>query len=145
MDELSVYGSCHARVGLLVLRDCGKPAVGGCRQCGRTVCAKHQVEGEEGILCPDCAALQMKDTEEYRRSDRWDDPMWVRTTMYHHYGYAPVYMGESESFTPSEYAVFDAKGEPGAEPSGAMEAGAVEREDEGEWDEGDEVDDSMES
>jgi hypothetical protein len=103
--------------------------------------------GEEGSLCPDCAALQMKDSEEYRRTDRWDDPMWVRTTMYGHYGYTPVYMGESESFSPAEYAVFDAKGEAGGETPEAMEAPVVdsEGEDESDWAEDDDLDDSMES
>jgi hypothetical protein len=44
--------TCLATVGLLILRPCGEPATGFCGQCGKALCATHQL----GDSCPDCAA-----------------------------------------------------------------------------------------
>ncbi|MEP7363367.1 MAG: hypothetical protein ABI972_08940 [Acidobacteriota bacterium] len=46
--------SCMASAGLLVLRGCGEPAVGGCSSCGKSLCMMHIGAG----TCPDCMASQ---------------------------------------------------------------------------------------
>jgi len=77
-------GNCKAKKGLLVLRECGQPAVGACGKCGIQVCQQHQVLISQtgAVLCPDCAAQdeKMAPTGHVGRSRR-------RSRYYSHYGY----------------------------------------------------------
>lgn len=71
--------SCQARMGLLVLRECGAPATGFCGSCGKSVCVAHQV----GASCPDCAAFNQEgDTE----TDPVAQDAAVRKSYYDEYG-----------------------------------------------------------
>lgn len=58
--------SCMASAGLLVLRGCGQPAVGGCSNCGKALCMMHMAGG----TCPECAAMggQWEDNEAAREA-----------------------------------------------------------------------------
>lgn len=51
-------GNCRAKIGLLVLRECGDAVLEACRKCNIPLCAKHSVTTFEGIACPDCAAQE---------------------------------------------------------------------------------------
>jgi hypothetical protein len=83
----SPTGNCKAKKGMLVLRECGQPAIGACGGCGIPICAAHQVIGfNNQVLCPDCAARDqnMKPTGYVGRSRR-------RDRYYSYYGYMPLY------------------------------------------------------
>jgi hypothetical protein len=41
---------------MLVMRECGAPAAGGCALCGRQLCVAHAVMGQSGPACPQCAS-----------------------------------------------------------------------------------------
>ena len=47
---------CGCKRGFLVLRDCGRPAVATCSECGRGVCDEHRAPGR--TQCVDCAARE---------------------------------------------------------------------------------------
>ncbi|MBN8730509.1 MAG: hypothetical protein J0L64_08220 [Acidobacteria bacterium] len=63
--------SCMASAGLLVLRQCGQPAVGGCSQCGKSLCMMHMAGG----TCPECMAMggQVDDSEAGREAASRND------------------------------------------------------------------------
>lgn len=63
--------SCMASAGLLVLRPCGQPAVGGCSQCGKSLCMIHMGSG----MCPECMAMggQWEDDEAGREAASRND------------------------------------------------------------------------
>lgn len=50
------FGNCQAKVGMLVLRECGQSAVRVCQMCNKPICEAHQNQTKQGIICPDCAA-----------------------------------------------------------------------------------------
>jgi hypothetical protein len=85
--------SCMARSGLLVLRMCDSPAVGGCAGCGRPLCAMHMLGGG---MCPDCSATQgsNQDNEHAREAAN-------RNSYYEDYG-DPAEYGDDEYFTPAD-------------------------------------------
>ena len=74
--------TCQARMGLLVLRDCGDPATGFCGQCGKAICAAHQT----GTSCPECAVAQGQDA-----SDPNAQQAASRNAYYQQYGQAPQF------------------------------------------------------
>jgi len=57
---------CQWQSGLLVMRECGQPAMAGCSMCGRSICMAHSVPGPNGMACPQCAssAEGYEDTED---------------------------------------------------------------------------------
>lgn len=69
--------NCQARMGLLVLRECGAPAMGFCGSCGKSVCATHQV----GSSCPDCGMLDQQNQEDPVAQDAA-----TRNSYYQEYG-----------------------------------------------------------
>ncbi len=83
-------GNCKAKKGMLVLRECGEPATASCSMCGIPVCQKHVVPTEQGVACPECAAMKTKIPQ---------GPQGVvgrarrRRSYYGHYGYSPYYYG----------------------------------------------------
>jgi hypothetical protein len=81
-------GDCKAKVGLLVLKECGRVAVGSCAICGIPICTRHQVAAPQGAACPDCAARdeKMEPRGNVGRARR-------RSSYYSHYGYYPLFYG----------------------------------------------------
>ena len=49
---------CRAKVGMLVLRECARPASGKCSSCGLPLCGRHKMESARGVLCPGCASRE---------------------------------------------------------------------------------------
>lgn len=81
---------CKAKVGLLVLRGCGDPAIGACALCGMPLCSQHMVTGQDGgIRCPDCG---LRDPDMASRQDLKEGR--ERESYYDEYGYHPyMYWG----------------------------------------------------
>jgi len=142
-DETS-YGICHARVGLLVLRDCGEPAVANCRQCGRSLCGAHQVLTEDGPTCPECIARQ----EQFGTPTDAATAARSRNRYYDRYGYDPFYTGSSHYYSDHDYRTLDAGSASQAVAASPVPTGADEREEggeEGQSADTDDLDDFMES
>ena len=80
---------CRAKVGMLVLRDCGAEAVAACDACGRPICRAHQCPVAQGVSCPECAARDEQTARvtpaarTARRRSRW----------YRSHRYRPYYYG----------------------------------------------------
>jgi hypothetical protein len=103
MPDYMNFGTCHARVGLLVLRDCGKPAVASCHLCGRALCEAHQVLTEEGPTCPDCVAMR----GEFHTPTDEVAAARTRRHYYNDYGYTPHYAGNTHFYSDTDYRTFD--------------------------------------
>lgn len=130
-------GFCHAKKGLLSLRECGKHALSSCQTCGTGLCEDHQILSGYGVFCPDCAAQddRFQDTDD----ERLERSRYRRESGYYdHYAYY--------AFTDSDYSAFDATADAADESlqaAGAIAAG-TESEDDDSAD-ADDLDDSMES
>lgn len=74
--------TCQARMGLLVLRECGDPSTGVCGHCGKALCAAHLV----GTSCPECAVAQGEDATGPTAQEAAS-----RNAYYQHYGQAPQF------------------------------------------------------
>ncbi|MEW6262545.1 MAG: hypothetical protein AB1641_05655 [Thermodesulfobacteriota bacterium] len=109
-QELLQRGRCHAKKGLLFLRDCDAPAVAACAVCGRPICSAHQVPGPKGPQCPECLALEQK-TEPGAVTGAGRMNMVDRARYRHHYydtyGYLPYYYGWSHYYSDRDYRTFD--------------------------------------
>jgi len=121
--------SCRAKVGLLFLRDCDRPARADCARCGRPVCGEHAVRDEKGTLCPECS------TENRRLADRPAAQSVVRRRRY--YGgahYHPIYFGHHHYYSDDDFRAFDGRE-------------MIQEEHDGEWDDADAggADDYLES
>jgi hypothetical protein len=119
------FGDCHARVGLLVLRDCGRPGVASCHLCGRSLCLAHQVLTEQGPTCPDCVGQQEQfggaPTEAAATARS-------RNQYYDSYGYTPFYTGSSHYYSDRDYRTFDRQPASEVEQASTESVGA-----EGSW------------
>ena len=144
MPDDTNHGSCHARVGLLIVRDCGKPAVANCLLCGRALCVVHQVFTEDGPTCPECIA----------RDEQFGTPTEAvvaarsRNRYYSLYNYDPSYSGTSHYYSDHDYRTLDARPDLQAvEASPDYPTGADEEDGGGEgWSaDTDDLDDFMES
>ncbi len=130
-------GLCHAKKGLLSLRECGKHALSSCQTCGIGLCEDHQVLSADGVFCPDCAV----------QDDRFrdvDDERLERVRYRREAGYYDS--GMYYTFTDTDYGAFEAQedeGEESAQAEAAMAAG-LESEDDDSHD-ADDLDDDMES
>ncbi|MBN1671679.1 MAG: hypothetical protein JXR37_11625 [Kiritimatiellae bacterium] len=94
--------TCKSKVGLLFLRDCNEPATGQCVTCGRAVCAKHQLAGDQGPVCRECARYDEK------MADRRETRRWRRRHHYYdHYGYYPYYYGHHRYYSDRDYRSVD--------------------------------------
>ncbi|MBM3784215.1 MAG: hypothetical protein FJW30_07625 [Acidobacteria bacterium] len=90
--------TCQWHTGLLVVRECGLPASGGCGMCGRTLCLAHTIPGPNGMACPQCASTadgypENEDTQ--AASDR--------NEYYQRYGEGAQF-GEPGYFSPADSA-----------------------------------------
>jgi hypothetical protein len=141
-DETS-YGICHARVGLLVLRDCGKPAVANCRLCGRSLCDAHQVLTEDGATCPECIARQ----EQFGTPADAATAARSRNRYYALYDYDPFYTGSFHYYSDHDYRTLDARpsSQVAETSSGPTGGDGEERGEEGQSADMDDLDDFMES
>jgi len=74
--------TCQAQMGLLVLRTCGDPSAGFCGQCGKAICAAHQVGGS----CPGCAADDPQNAQDPTAQEAAN-----RQSYYEQYGQAPQF------------------------------------------------------
>lgn len=74
--------TCQAQMGLLVLRTCGDPSVGFCGECGKAICAAHQV----GTSCPECAAADPDAAQDANAREAAS-----RQSYYQQYGQAPQF------------------------------------------------------
>ncbi len=95
--------NCKAKKGLLVLRECGAPAVGACGGCGIPICQKHQTINTQGVVsCPDCAANDpnVVSRGQVGRSRR-------RRSYYGHYGYSPYYYGHHHHYHDRDHSSVD--------------------------------------
>ncbi len=91
--------NCQARVGLLILRECAKPAVCACSECGLPLCSEHAIAGTQGVfLCPDCGlrAPQVKPSDEVELSRQ-------RRHYYDAYHYIPRYYVDGSYYTAGDY------------------------------------------
>lgn len=53
---MNASSPCEIQSGFFIRRDCGRPAVGECSECGRGFCKKHEVKmAQGGSLCTACA------------------------------------------------------------------------------------------
>jgi len=106
-------GKCGAKKGLLVLRECGEPAIGACSGCSAQICQKHQVINQQGaVLCPDCAAndQSLAPQGHVGRSRR-------RSYYYGHYGY-PYHYGHFHDHDRHSVDSRDEVGEAGGQAGG---------------------------
>lgn len=121
-------GLCHAKKGLLNLRECDKHALSSCKVCGTGLCEDHRLLTEYGVFCPDCAA------RDDRFGDLEDERLErARYRMGSGYGYGEGYY---YAFTDSDFGTFDAQAREGGESAkaeGALTAG---------WESDDDVSDS---
>ena len=46
---------CEMIIGFLVPRRCENPALGSCRQCGRSYCEEHISVEAQGLICQACS------------------------------------------------------------------------------------------
>ncbi|MHC1741873.1 MAG: hypothetical protein AB9873_02435 [Syntrophobacteraceae bacterium] len=130
-------GFCHAKRGLLSLRECGKHALSSCQTCGTGLCEDHQILSGYGVFCPDCAVQddRFQDTDD----ERLERARYRRESGYYDSG---MYY----TFADSDYGAFEAQAEEGdesAQAEAAMAAGLDSAEDDSA--DGDDLDDSMES
>ena len=83
---------CTIKRGFLTLRECGEPATGVCRTCGRPACAAHLVHDLTGALCAECSAERSSGNGPVG-SDGWaptDDWRYgYRDSYYRESGYRP--------------------------------------------------------
>lgn len=93
---------CRAKVGLLVLRDCGNPAVAECPGCGKAVCAEHIVAAPGGTMCPECAAR-----DPLAPSAGAVGRARTRRDYYDDYGYEPYYYGGPGYFSRRDYETME--------------------------------------
>jgi hypothetical protein len=57
-DQMNPMRPCTVTSGFFMLRNCGRPGVDLCRQCGRALCAEHVGAGG---WCPECSSAQWYD------------------------------------------------------------------------------------
>lgn len=130
-------GFCHAKRGLLSLRECGKLALSSCQTCGTGLCEDHRILSGYGVFCPDCAAQD-------ERFEDVDDERLERVRYRRDTGYYAI--GGYYTFSDTDYGAFEPQAEEGdesAQGDASMAAGLdLEGEDSGD---GDDLDDFMES
>jgi|WetSurMetagenome_2_1015567.scaffolds.fasta_scaffold768935_2 hypothetical protein len=142
----AIDGFCHAKRGLLNLRDCGKHALSACASCGTGLCEDHQILTGDGVFCPDCAARD-------ERFNDLDDERLERARYRVGSGYqdesyyvSPIIAAESGAFTEEDFGTFETQPGDGADSAQAV-AGAMIAEGEGddESSDSDDLDGFMES
>ena len=57
MDD-RLTNKCRAKVGMLVISECGRAASANCSLCGRPVCGRHKCTSSRGTVCPECSAAR---------------------------------------------------------------------------------------
>jgi hypothetical protein len=129
-------GLCHAKRGLLSLRECGKHALSACASCGTGLCEDHQILTGEGVFCPDCAVRD-------ERFNNLDDERLERARYRRDSGYyeGAYYYG----FTDADYGTFDAQADAGDESGQVAGAMATGWEGDDESSDSDDLDSFMES
>lgn len=134
---LSRDGFCHAKRGLLTLRECGKHALSSCVACGTGLCEDHQILTGYGVFCPDCAAADdrfgnVEDERLERARFRTSSGYYYEEGYYYH-------------FTATDFAAFDTKTSGAGEPALAegVQASGLESDDDDS--DSDDLDSSMES
>ena len=55
--------SCAVKRGIITLRDCRNPVTGTCAQCSRSICTEHTTTGEAGVICVECRARNVEQTQ----------------------------------------------------------------------------------
>lgn len=104
MDDYRNSQTCMVKTGLLFLRDCGDLKITNCQTCGRPICREHSIDTDQGIVCPECAALR----EEFH-----NDPGVSRSLRRHHHysrnSYLPYYYGHTHYYSDQDYQTFDGK------------------------------------
>ena len=98
---------CKTKVGLLVLRDCDRPAVSTCMVCGRPVCKKHQVKRHHEVLCVECAAGQYGTQDAGIRDGGRVGWFTTRRHYYRRYHYYPYYYGRHRYYSDTDFRAFD--------------------------------------
>ena len=119
---------CRAKVGMLVLRDCGAEAVAACDACGRPICRAHQCPVAQGVSCPECAARDEQTARvtpaarTARRRSRWYRSHRYRPYYYGGYGHRHHYYsdGDYRTFDRGEAGEAEAPAEGPAEEAGAL-------------------------
>ena len=97
MDD-QIVSKCKAKVGMLILRDCGELASEKCASCGIPICLDHMTNlPGKGLVCPNCADSD-PDT-----ADKHPFSRTRRRRHYHsHYGYSPYYYGHHRYYSDSD-------------------------------------------
>lgn len=121
---------CRAKIGLLILRDCGAPSKTLC-VCGRPICRQHRTRGPDGDLCPECALRQQvgKHALPVRRARQ-------RRHYYSNSRYRPYYYGYSdrdEYFDDYDYRTFDRERDVDHEPLEDILPGLEDSDEGREW------------
>jgi hypothetical protein len=129
-------GFCHAKKGLLSLRECGKHALSSCGSCGTGLCEDHQILTGHGVFCPDCAAQD--DRFSNLEDERLERARYRRESGYYDGGF---YFGFSET----DFRTFDSEASSGDESAGAEGAMANVLEGEDDSSDSDDLDSFMES
>jgi hypothetical protein len=104
--------ACHAKKGLLFLRDCGDPAVDACSLCGRPVCHIHRIVDAQGVLCPECHGRDADDDDDDDMDEDAPDKSRVRNRYYDRFNYTPYYYGDSHYYSDRDYRTFDRQDQP---------------------------------
>lgn len=113
-----ITGKCHAKSGLLFLRDCGNPAVNDCHFCGRPICMDHQIALPSGMACPDCA---VREDPEGRFGGNAADRERDRERYYRDHDYSPD-DSDDDDFSEDDYRAFDRTQRPDAGEGGEVPA-----------------------
>lgn len=123
-------GGCRAKIGLLVLRDCGAEARELCPSCSRPICKQHRVKTATGIRCPECCAKDQQATEvlPVRRARQ-------RDAYYDRYDYRPYYYGYDHTpyFHDYDYRTFDDGDAVDYDPLGEIEPGLQDTDEGRDW------------
>lgn len=99
-------GFCHAKRGLLMVRDCGKHALSSCESCGTGLCEDHQILTGYGVFCPECAVRD-------NRLDGLEDERLDRVRYRREGGYYSG--GYYYAFSENDYETFDRQAAEGDE------------------------------
>ncbi len=129
-------GPCRAKIGLLVLRDCGAPSRTECVLCSRGLCGEHRQKGTEGDLCPECALTQgapirTASLARAHQRHRFYAEHHYRPWFYHrHYGHSTTHDGYFDDY---DHRTFDTERHVEHDPMAEAAVGLEDTEEGKDW------------
>ena len=102
---------CKSKKGLLIIRECGAPAIEVCSRCNIPLCSEHMVSTPDGITCPECYESSGETTANDRNQPQSMKRFRRRRSYYNDYGYRPHYYHHNRYFNDQDRQTVDSRAE----------------------------------